>query len=258
MVTRLEEAQKAAPLFAGWQETMIWSCLQGVMGDIYVLDKETPGSAAARLGDFCFFAGKPEKELALYQPPGDMRDFMIMVPQDEAWEQLIAACWGEHAKRVMRYAIKKEDDVFDRARLQRIAEGLSSEYTLRVIDKELYEQCLENRWTRDLVAQFDSYEAYRNHGLGVVALQEGRIVSGASSYSAYREGIEIEIDTHVAYRRRGLALACGAKLILSCLERGLYPSWDAQNLGSVALAEKLGYHADHAYPVFEVSGCARV
>ena len=28
-------------------------------------------------------------------------------------------------------------------------------------------------------------------------------------------------------RNRGLASACGAALILECLERGLYPSWDA-------------------------------
>ena len=53
-------------------------------------------------------------------------------------------------------------------------------------------------------------------------------------------------------RRRGFAYICGAKLILECLKRGLYPSWDAQNKWSVALAEKLGYHFDHAYQAFEV------
>lgn len=258
MVTRLEDTDKAAPLFEGWQETMIWSCLQGMMGGIYVTDVTAPRSAVARLGDFCFFAGRPERELVLYQPPEDIRDFMIMAAQDAAWEELIAECWGERAQRRMRYAIKKEGDIFDRRKLQQIVENLPSEYRLKEIDESLYEQCLQDGWTRDLVAQFENYEIYRKYGLGVVALHDGRIVSGASSYSAYREGIEIEIDTHAAYRRRGLALACGAKLILSCLERGLYPSWDAQNLGSVALAEKLGYHADHAYPVFEVSGCGNV
>ena len=77
-------------------------------------------------------------------------------------------------------------------------------------------------------------------------------MSGASSYSGYQSGIEIQIDTKESYRRKGLAYICGAKLILECLERGWYPSWDAQNLCSVALAEKLGYHFDHAYPAYEI------
>ena len=34
-VYRLNDPQTAAPLFDGWQETLIWSCLQGVMGEIY-------------------------------------------------------------------------------------------------------------------------------------------------------------------------------------------------------------------------------
>lgn len=65
-------------------------------------------------------------------------------------------------------------------------------------------------------------------------------------------GIEIEIDTKEEHRRQGLAYACGAKLILECLNKGWYPSWDAQNKWSVALAEKLGYHFSHEYPAYEV------
>ena len=34
MIYRLKPTEKAAPLFEGWQETMIWSCLQGIMGEI--------------------------------------------------------------------------------------------------------------------------------------------------------------------------------------------------------------------------------
>ena len=79
-------------------------------------------------------------------------------------------------------------------------------------------------------------------------------MSGASSYSRYREGIEIEIDTREDHRQKVLAYACGAKLILECLKRNLYPSWDAQNKISVAWAEKLGYHYSHAYTAVEVLG----
>lgn len=47
-------------------------------------------------------------------------------------------------------------------------------------------------------------------------------------------------------------IACSA-LILNCLEEGLYPSWDAQNMNSVRLAEKLGYEFDHEYVAYEVT-----
>ena len=73
----------------------------------------------------------------------------------------------------------------------------------------------------------------------------------------YKNGIEIEIDTHSDYRGQGLASVCGAQLILEYLDRNLYPSFDVHNKISLALAEKLGYHFDKAYPVYEIinSGC---
>lgn len=83
--------------------------------------------------------------------------------------------------------------------------------------------------------------------------RKGVPVSGASSYSSYWEGIEVEVDTREEYRRRGLAYVCAAKLILECRNRKLYLSWDAHNMQSVALAEKLGYHYDHEYTAFSVS-----
>ena len=74
-----------------------------------------------------------------------------------------------------------------------------------------------------------------------------------SCYTRYQEGIEIQVDTKNDERRKHLATICCAKLILECLEQGLYPSWDAQNLWSVRLAEKLGYELSHEYIAYEVN-----
>lgn len=87
-----------------------------------------------------------------------------------------------------------------------------------------------------------------------MALHGGKIVSGASSYTVYPGGIEIEVDTRPDYRRRGLARACAARLILDCLNRSLYPSWDAHSQASLALAQQLGYLLDRPYPVYEIDG----
>lgn len=252
-VRKLTDTGKARHLFADWEESLIWSCLQGVMGEIYIEEHTTElRSAMAVLGDFTFLAGEPNLRLAAYRPDSCKTDFRIVVPQNDAWEEVIRQCYGEKAEKTLRYAIKKEEDVFDREKLRWMTAALPAEYELKLIDRALYETCKATGWCSDFVSQYADYRTYQEWGMGAVVLKDGEIISGASSYSSYRGGIEIEVDTKEEYRRKGLATACAAKLILECLERGWYPSWDAQNLWSVALAEKLGYHFSHTYTAYEI------
>ena len=253
MIYEITDMSKVSPLFNNWEETLIWSCLQGIMGKVYGNHPDAPTAAVAVLGDFAFFAGTPSMELASYKPDRRTQDMMIMVPQNEDWKRLITSCYHEKAKVFSRYAIKKEPDIFDKDKLEKIAASLPEQYKIHMIDEQLFQMCRAENWSADLVSQFPTYQDYHDLGLGVAICKDSAIVSGASSYSRYREGIEIEIDTRKDYRRKGLASVCGAKLILECLKRNLYPSWDAHNLESVALAEKLGYHYSHAYTAVEIS-----
>ena len=86
----------------------------------------------------------------------------------------------------------------------------------------------------------------------MVITKRNDTVAGAFSYTRYKEGIEIEVDTIESERRKHLAKVACTSLILECLKEGLYPSWDAQNVNSVHLAEKLGYEFDHEYVAYEV------
>jgi len=254
MIYEITHPQNAAFLFADWNETLIWSCLQNVMGKIYADNMENPRSAMALIGDFCFLAGAPSKELVRYRPTDCTQNFIIMVPQNSSWELLILKEYGKKAKKIIRYATQKEPcSNFDRTTLHRYTELLPYGYSLEQIDRKQYEKCISDSWSRDLVALYGGYDSYEKLGLGVVAVKEnGEIVSGASAYSRYLNGIEIEIDTKESYRRQGFACACGARLILECLNRNLYPSWDAHNKTSLHLALKLGYHFSHEYPAYEI------
>ena len=252
-VYEVKDRQSIAPLFAGWEETFIWSYLQGCMGRAYASGDSPVESALILTGDFCCLAGRACRELLEDQQIWEGKGFIILVPQSEAWSELIEKCLGSCAVRRERYALKKEGDLFDREKLFNIVNGIREPYEIRMIDEEIFHEALASGWAQDLCSQFEDYDDYKRRGLGAAVLKHGELVSGASSYIVYREGIEIEIDTREDERRKGLALACGAKLILECLERGLYPSWDAHNLGSLRLAEKLGYHFDKAYPAYEVS-----
>lgn len=251
MIYELNDTSKATRLFDGWQETLIWSCLQKVMGKIYVTDPDNPKAAFAFVGCFGFFAGEPDEELVRNKPAG----FVILTPQNKAWADLIEKVYPD-AKKATRYAIKK-DTRFDTDSLKENLKLLPCGYELRNIDEEIYDRCLENPVTADFVSSFAGKEKYLKDGRGVVILKDGQIVSGASSYTRYKEGIEIEVDTVESERRKNLALISCSALILRCLSEGLYPSWDAQNMGSVHLAEKLGYELDHEYTVYEVSSDER-
>ena len=133
MVYELDDTSKVNELFDGWQETLIYSCLQKVMGKIYVTDVDNPESAFAFVGCFGFFAGKPDRELVENKPKG----FVIMVPQNEIWEELIEDVYPS-AKKVTRYAIKK-DTYFDTDLLKKNIESLPDGYELKYIDSEIYD-----------------------------------------------------------------------------------------------------------------------
>lgn len=63
MIYELIETGRASALFAGWQDSVVWSALQGVMGKIYVDSLEKPESGVAMLGDFCFLSGNRNQKL---------------------------------------------------------------------------------------------------------------------------------------------------------------------------------------------------
>ena len=252
MIYELKDTSKAAVLFAGWQDSVVWSAMQGVMGKIYVDSLEKPESGVVMLGDFSFLSGKPSKEIVLWKPQECHSQELILVPQNENWAQLIEDCYGKRAQKTIRYAIKKEPGIFDLEKLQKVAAGLPKEYEIRLIDRELYEICRSTQWSKDLTANYENYGQYEEFGLGVAILKDGEVVAGISSYSGYHGGIEIEVVTREDYRRKGLAYIGAARLLLECDNRGLYANWDAANKMSVGLAEKLGYHFSHEYFVYKV------
>lgn len=241
--------EKAATLFNGWNEALIWSGLQGQMGRVVTNNNANPTSAMIDIGDICFLAGEPDSSLF-----DSIMGFKLLVPKDKSWELLIESYYDKRVNKFLRYAIKKEPDVFDKEKLAAYIKALDSCYKIKLFDEEIFQMARNEEWSADLCSQFKDYADYQERAIGVAILHQGELVSGASPYAVYKGGIEIQIDTKLEYRQKGLAAACGAKLIIECLNRELYPSWDAHDMRSVSLAEKLGYHMDHSYVAYELSG----
>jgi len=245
------DAGLVAGLFSGRGDALTASYLQGHMGSAWADSIPCPSSARIIVGDFCSFAGEPLERLVYDIPPGSSS--LLMVPPDAGWSRLIERLHGGRCEKITRYAVKKGPGAFDRRTLESYIEKLPPEFRLSMIGEDLYNMSKEDDWSRDLCSLYPSFESYAEHGLGVMALLGDTPVSGASSYAYYGGGIEIEIDTRSDFRRRGCALACASKLILECLERGLDPCWDAHDLRSLALAEKLGYRLEREYVTYVVN-----
>lgn len=253
MVSECKNMEIVSHLYEGHKDTCITSCLSGCMGKVYADDENNPKSAICVLGDFAFYAGKANREIVEFIPKGKQKGgFIIKVGNSPEWENVFKDVHKENIKLHERYMIKK-DTVFDKSNLLTLIDGLDlAKYEIRQFDKEIYEYCLLNSWARDFVYHFGSAENYLEHGLGMGIMYDGELVAGASSYSYYPDGIEIEVVTREDFRQKGLATVACAALVLKCLEKGLYPSWDAANLNSVKLSKKLGYEFDYEYNSYEI------
>lgn len=253
-IYKVENPNLISELVKNTDSTFICSYLQGFIGEAYTDDLENPKSARVIVGDMCFFVGEANAELVINKLKNHLSEFVIMIPQNKQWQQEIEKAYQEKAIKITRFSTMKDKNAFDKDCLQKIVDQLDEKYEIRLINEQLYDQIMSTKWTQDLCCNFESYQKFSEHGLGVVILHENKIISGASSYIYFDSGIEVEIDTLESFRRQGLALACGAKLILECLKRDLYPNWDAHTRHSLELAQKLGYQLDKEYVAYEING----
>ena len=172
----------AAPLFAGWKKTMVWTCLQGHMGSVATDGRTPPESALCAVGDFCFLAGKPDPELAR------QADRPILIPRTPDWEPVLRSVFGEKASPFPRYAMDGPE-AFDRERLAAYAAALPEGYALSPILPQHYPVLMGQVWSKDLCGNFRGGDDFVRRGLGIIALQDGIPVAGASSYTIYDGGV---------------------------------------------------------------------
>ncbi|MFD2045485.1 GNAT family N-acetyltransferase [Ornithinibacillus salinisoli] len=243
------QRKKLSSMFENIDSTIILSCLQGHMGTAWVDDLENPTVAQITVGIFVFYAGNPhtkEAEELLY----NLHDFTLAIVNDDTWKDRIESVHQGSIQKFQRYRFEKNPDHFDRNYLQNLLSHLPKGYELKKIDASLAQEPSLHELSEDFICQFQSIEDFMNRGVGFAVLHNGKVVCGATSFSVYNDGIEIEIATHPEYRRKNLATVTAAALILYCLDIGIYSNWDGANMESVLLAEKLGYILKESYDTY--------
>ena len=250
-----EEIYNLSSLCEGKKSVILWAVVEGNMGKAWVDSKDNPTIGIVLVADFCYLLGsiKDEKDEIKVKELLDKCKGRIIVVDDFSWVATIEKYYSHSLKRFKRYAIKREPDIFQEKLFNDYISAVEDEFKIDRIDEDIYYKVLEDSFMADCCSNFSSLEGFMKYGIGYVIAYKGEIISAASSYS-YCEGyIDITIGTKKEYRQKGLALACASKLILECLEKKIYPVWDAVDMRSVALAEKLGYHFDKEYEVYSIS-----
>src|SRR6516162_9319215 len=221
--------------------------IEGGMGRVFADAQEDPCVALAVL-DFHFLAGDPLHVNApllfkLLQPGN------VVIAPTPAWWHLVTATYPDALTVYRREAFQAEQ--FDTDRLRRFCQVLPGGFELRQVRPEEVAQFATDLG-RSLIYNFRSHEEFITRGVGMGILHQGRFVSGASSAAVGGGKFEIEIQTRREFRRRGLACAVAAALILYGLEHGLEACWDAANEPSSALARQLGFHPTGKYEAYRL------
>lgn len=248
----LKARKKLIPMFKDIESTIILACLQGHMGTAWVDDLDNPKVAQIIVGVFVYYAGDAcateSEELAKNVP-----DEALVIVVGDAWRERVESMHKGSIHQIDRYRLKRNPEHLDREHIKRLLTNLPMNYQLKKIDEKIVNEVSLHELSENFISQFDSAADFIKRGVGFAIISEGSVVSAATSFSIYDEGIEIEIATHPQYRGRGLATITAAALLLDCLDRGLYPSWDAANLESLILAQKLGYVFKEVYSAYFIS-----
>ena len=255
MLELLEEEMRCIE-FLHYEKTdvSLCACIEGKMGRAWVDNKEKPIIAIVVVADICYLLGNITSNNVKFTLDELLEKCSgkVIVTYDNSWISIIESLDSNRLRRFSRYSTKKELDVFEESLLNSYINKIGSEFYINRIDESLYFKVLEDDFMADCCSNYSSVEEFLKNGLGYAIVHNGEIISAASSYSYCEGSIDITIGTKYEYRRKGLAIAVASKLILDCIEKNIYPRWDAANLQSVALATKLGYNFDKEYEVFSI------
>jgi len=250
-----EKRQAIWPVCEGSKEVLVRGAMEGTMGRVWVPGLSDSSYCLIVVGDFAYLMGLPPKGERALDLKGQIYESAFhayLFLQNERWGDWLEDQFMGQTRSVSRYALKKEEHHFDMGLLKQYRDAIPRGIRIKRIDDRLYRMALKEEWSKDLCSNFEDEKHFQEHGFGYVAMKGQKIVAGCSAYGASEGMMEVEVDTRKDFRRQGLALACSAAFLIECLEKNIIPNWDAMNLQSVGLAEKLGYVFDREYQVYQL------
>jgi len=243
------------PLCKDSKDVLVRSAMEGSMGRVWVAKLNDPKFCLIKVGNYAFLLGLTPRGARMM----DLRATLIkecnhayITPSNDLWDIWLEENLDCNYRKLSRYAIKRDEQHFNKKVLKEYVKNIPAGMKIERIDKNSYNDALKEAWSNDFVSNFENENKFLEYGMGYVIYKGDELVAGCSAYGFSEGMMEVTVATKKEYRRQGLALAAAARFILDCIDKGIYPNWDAANLQSVELAKKLGYVFDKEYKVFQI------
>jgi hypothetical protein len=223
------------------------SVIDSRMCSIYVDDILLPTAFMLTNGIFRVFAGDCNSSV-VSKFIETMPNNSIVLPSHKGWFNKIRETKNIGTELFHRHSM--HHNKIDIENLKRISPP--DGYNLKridLIDAELLSQSPDFKYH---LQNFKNAEDFVNRGLGYIAKYNSTIIGAATSALVCKKGIEINIMVLPIHRKNGVALSLGANFVSDVLSQKLIPNWDAGNLASKSLAQKLGYEFNKSYEVIRV------
>lgn len=200
-----------------------------------------PGGCLYEAG-FIYLEGEPDAAL-----PGALRERWpnrMFVCLSEAWEKALLEAYPD-LFRTRRYQMAYIPDAAKAQALKACIHRLPPEYRLVPFDEDIFA-----RQPFGHGRNYPDYAAFRQYGAGFAVRRANDIVSVASSFLSHQGAVELDVFTLPGHRKKGLGIACCAEMLLDCQRRDIAVHWDAQNIASRSMAERLGYALEKEYDAY--------
>lgn len=241
-VENINDLNKISYLFDDIRFYMGKSVLDGMMGTAYVDNLENPKFAILIVRSYCFISGQIDKNI-LKEILYELKNYKFI--PDDMNKFIIKELFKDNINESERYSFYKKMN-FDIDKLKHYINKLDNIYRIVEIDKNIAKKINESKF----INITDNYE---ESGIGCCCTINGEIIGVASSNIIYSDGIEVNIKVNDNFRKKGIATALAAYLIIMCIDRNLKISWDAANLISVKLAKKIGFKYYGPYNIYTLN-----
>lgn len=216
------------------------------MGAAYVDDADNPSVFKLDFGFFNYYAGDPTAAGA--QAIVDaLVPWTLQMPSAPGWAELFQSAYGDRLATMKRYRFSGA--ALSAAHLSGLLDASGWQEQVKPMDLEF----VSGLWGKDhfiSVSDYDSPEDFVTRSAGFYLPGEDGVAGAAYGSLVCSRGIEVSLYVEEAKRRRCVATALAAALLLWCLQRGAAANWDAANLESCGLAEKLGYRPAGSYKAY--------
>lgn len=236
------EKERLKRFFPGMRDPLLLSALEGEGGRAF---ESREGTSALVISRGFIYLGGQAREGFFRQAEPEFPPCFLTFCGSPAWLH-VARRFGADVP-MTRFRLERPE-AFDREALCRLAQPPAG-YTLKTGDEATWAHCMREGWSEDLASLYPDAAAFARDGLMIAAYAGDALAAGCGAYARTDRDVEIEIGTHAAHRRRGLARCCAARFLLQCEEKGLHPHWDAMTKISRDLALQVGFVGPRAYRV---------